>query len=89
MSSAAVRAIPSANPSARVAPRFGRDADEESDMARTVSSTASAASATSVARGTRILRADATAEPAEAEGRTPPTPRASAVVGTTAEANAP
>ena len=86
MSSAAVRAIPSANPSARVAPRFGRDADdEESD--RTV--TASAASAKSVARGTRILRADATAEPAEAEGRTPPTPRASAVVGTTAEANAP
>ena len=87
MSSAAVRAVPSTNPSARVASRFGGDDDEESDFDCRESSIASTTSATSVASGTRIFRADATTASAEAEGRIPPIPRASAVFGATAEAN--
>jgi len=87
MSSAAVRAVPSTNPSARVASRFGGDEDEESDFDCRESSIASTTSATSVASGTRIFRADATTASAEAEGRIPPIPRASAVFGATAEAN--
>ena len=87
MSSAAVRAVPSTNPSARVASRFGGDEDEESDFDCRESSIASTTSATSVASGTLIFRADATTASAEAEGRIPPIPRASGVFGATAEAN--
>ena len=61
--------------------------DEESDFDCRESSIASTTSATSVASGTRIFRADATTASAEAEGRIPPIPRASAVFGATAEAN--